>query len=269
MIINKFSDLCDCGFRISTLLVVEKTVSPPVPFICKAGDLLFERFFYVTQGKIIFNVNDEILEFSAGDIVYLPYDVTYTSHWDTAEEGGFISINFILRDEHNEIISLSNTIELMFRDSSSKYYRLFKEMSDTWNSGATGYKLLNHAQFYNVLYSMNNDKTRIKLRTNNNKIYKSILYLDNNYLSEVTTSELACMSGLKDCMYRRIFKQIKGMSPMQYRNMLRINKASEILATGDFSVIEAMLLTGFNDASYFYKLFKKQFSKAPSDFKPQ
>jgi len=267
--IQDFLKIDDCDFTIFSLAAFEKTVQPPVPFVCRKGDVLYARLFYIVKGKIIFNIRDTVLEFSAGNILYLPYDVTYTSRWDIAEEGEFITINFILKDKTDQIIMFSDTIQLFYNDSAQKYYPLFKEMANTWNNGGSGYKFLNHAQFYNILYNLYKDKVRRNLRTSYNRIYKSILYLDNHYLSDVSTAELAAMSGLKECMFRRIFKEIKKMSPMQYRNMLRINKAAETLQTGDFSVIEAMLLAGFNDMSYFYKLFKKQFGKAPSYFIPK
>ena len=45
----------DCEFHISNFSVSQKTVVPPVPYVCFNNLLLFDRFFYCTKGKIIFD----------------------------------------------------------------------------------------------------------------------------------------------------------------------------------------------------------------------
>jgi transcriptional regulator GlxA family with amidase domain len=58
------------------------------------------------------------------------------------------------------------------------------------------------------------------------------------------------------------------MSPIKYRNMLRLNKALEILKSGEYSVIETAMIVGFDDPAYFSRIFKDQFGNSPSYFIP-
>ena len=48
-----------------------------------------------------------------------------------------------------------------------------------------------------------------------------------------------------------------GMSPVEYRNRLRINRATELLKTGEYTVGEAAESVGIRDIKYFSKLFKR------------
>ena len=47
------------------------------------------------------------------------------------------------------------------------------------------------------------------------------------------------------------------MSPVDYRNSLRIRRAAELLRTGRFTVGEAAKQVGIEDIKYFGKLFKR------------
>ena len=81
--------------------------------------------------------------------------------------------------------------------------------------------------------------------------------------------DLVKLTNVGECQFRRSFKALKGMSPIKYRNMLRMTKAIDLLKTGEYSVVEASMIVGFDDPSYFSKLFKKQFGQSPSSYIPQ
>lgn len=267
---QKFSELIKTDFRLENLHTISNTVIPPVPFVRTHNCVLHDRFFYVVRGKIIFNKNtpDE-QEFSAGDIVYLPYDITYVSIWDTAEIGEYISVNFMMFDSEGGLLSLSDKITLLIHDTSNKYLSLFNEIHKIWSFGSQGYGLKSKALFYNICYELAVDFERKELKSQHTRIYKAILYLEDNYMSGITTEELAQMCNLKECMFRRLFKKIKGISPVKYRNQLRVKKAHEMLSSGEFSVIEVAIITNFNDASFFNREFKKYYGINPSECIPK
>jgi len=98
-------------------------------------------------------------------------------------------------------------------------------------------------------------------------IGKAISYLEQDPYQTKGIKELAEMCNLGECMFRRCFKQEMGISPVKYRNRLRIEKAYELLTVEARSVAEAMELTGFYDASYFNKTFKAYMGKSPSECK--
>jgi AraC-like DNA-binding protein len=206
--------------------------------------------------------------FKTGDIVYLPYNVTYRSRWDTAENGKYLSVGFILRDEKNSIISFSDSISLLLSDRKKEFLTLFSDLRKVWATGSYGYKLEMRSKFYEILYRLSVNAEYSSLKSSRNTVYRAIFYLENNYLSDVTASELADMINVKECMFRRAFKAEKGMSPVKYRNMLRLKKAYEMLSSGEFSVLEAAMLTSFDDAGYFSKLFKSMYGISPSQCIP-
>ena len=263
-------NITEADFTVVNFSVTEKTVFPPEAFVCQSGMVLRERFFYVVKGKIIFyDGSHKEKVFKAGDIVYLPYNVTYRSRWDAAENGKYLSVNFILRDKNGDIISLADHLCLLATDRKNEFLNLFTDIRKTWAAGSYGYKLETRAKFHEILYRFAVNAEYSSLKSSRNTIYRAIFYLENNYLSEVTSAELAEMINVKECMFRRAFKAEKGMSPVKYRNMLRLKKAYEMLTSGEFSVVETAISTNFDDPGYFSKLFKKQYGISPSECIPK
>jgi len=66
-------------------------------------------------------------------------------------------------------------------------------------------------------------------------------------------------------LYRKI-KAITGLNINQYIRKVKMDKAAELLKTGNYTIAQASYEVGFNNVKYFRKLFKEQFEKLPSDF---
>lgn len=234
--------------------------------VCNLNDKKFSRFFYVLGGEIIFNKNtkDE-LRAPAGTIVYLPNDITYFAEW-TEEEGEYISINFILEEFY---VKLSDKLCIAAIDSNKAYFKSFNDALNIWNSGLPGYKLELLSEIYKILHNLFLELTYTQIKSNYKAIYKGIIYLENHYLEDITIKQLADMCNMSENNFRRYFKKYKNMSPVTYRNYLRIQKSKELIQTGEYNISEAAEAVNITDICYYHKLFKKFYNTTPGEFKPQ
>ena len=97
---------------------------------------------------------------------------------------------------------------------------------------------------------------------------KAVLeYIEHNYASEVTLDKLANVAGMNPRYLCRIFKQITSLSPMEYVIYYRIEQACKLLATTTLPIIEVSLECGFNDCSYFIRVFKQRKGITPSQYR--
>ena len=64
----------------------------------------------------------------------------------------------------------------------------------------------------------------------------------------------------------RFFKDYTSRTPIDYINNLRIEAACHELTSGDMTITEAAIECGFNDISYFSKMFKKYKGITPREY---
>ena len=256
--------------RIENLAVSHSFVKPTDEFVCRKGAKQYDRFFYVAEGTIHFELEDgEKLSASCGDIVYLPNNCCYSCHWDSKPLGEHFSLSFVLFNSKNEICTVGDKIEIVFSDKHKKYLSKLSEMNNIWLKGELGYIFKCNMLFWDFLHNLFVDTTTKSLKYEHHGIYKGLLYLQNNYTTDVTPEFLASLCNMSLTSFRRQFKEVTGTSPVKYKNNLRMEKALSLLKTGEYSVTEAGINVGCPDIYYFTKMFKNTFSKNPSEYIPR
>lgn len=76
--------------------------------------------------------------------------------------------------------------------------------------------------------------------------------------------QIAELMNMSTPKLEREVKKLTGMTPIQYVNDFRLNKARDILQKGDRSIFEVSYSLGFKSLSYFGKAYKEKFGIAPS-----
>ena len=89
------------------------------------------------------------------------------------------------------------------------------------------------------------------------RIAELIRWIEANHAEPLTLRQLANQSGLTTNYLCRIFKEYTGKTPIEYINALRIDHVCHDLRWEQKNITEAALSNGFNDISYFCKVFKK------------
>ncbi len=248
--------------KIPHLGVISKKVIAPSNFVCTTGTHLFDRLFYIKKGSMEFTFNTgQKAKFNEKALIYLPYNITYTSSW--LEDGEFITVFFILNDEKNEMIHFSNNISLVLYDT---YNDLSKTFEEIWNAQikvADNHFLLTTSLFYMILYKIAKHLNNAQNTKELGRIINAIKYLEANYIADFDLNDLASKCNLSCEMFRLYFQKVKGMPPMKYKMQLRLEKAHELLSTKEYSVKEVASIVGYEDVSYFSRIFKKEFGYPP------
>ena len=68
---------------------------------------------------------------------------------------------------------------------------------------------------------------------------------------------------------QRKTRSMFGMSPNEYLRLVRLRAAAQLLETGKYRINEVCWMTGFNNFSYFTKVFTKKFGIRPKDYMTQ
>ncbi|NAS14129.1 AraC family transcriptional regulator [Poritiphilus flavus] len=89
-------------------------------------------------------------------------------------------------------------------------------------------------------------------------------YVNSSFEGEISTCTAAAHVGLTTNSFCRFFKKMTGKPFVQFLNEFRINKAVELLEDKDLTISEVMYRSGYSDASYFTKQFKRNKGSTPS-----
>lgn len=101
----------------------------------------------------------------------------------------------------------------------------------------------------------------------NEIIKKAIRYIAQNYACNLTLDIVANHVHLNPAYFSSLFKQATGSSFKEYLNMVRIEESKRLLINTEYSIIDIALATGFDDQSYFSKVFKKYTGLTPKQYR--
>jgi YesN/AraC family two-component response regulator len=94
----------------------------------------------------------------------------------------------------------------------------------------------------------------------------AIEYVERNFREKISSSEVASLCGLTPFQFSRTFKETYGLTFQEYVLRYRIREACRLLKNPAAEVAEVAHLAGFNDPSYFGKIFRRYISCSPSQY---
>ncbi len=97
---------------------------------------------------------------------------------------------------------------------------------------------------------------------NRDLIYRAISFIRQNYQREITLQDVSEHVGLTSTYFSKLFGEEMGMSYTDYLNRVRIESA-KLLMKEDLTLAEVSQRVGFNDQSYFSKVFRKLEGQSP------
>lgn len=92
-------------------------------------------------------------------------------------------------------------------------------------------------------------------------------YINSHFTEQFSVPELAKQCAMSESVYRRRFRQLTGFSPVQYINRLKIEKACQMLQSGDISHQQISAFLNFYNVSYFHRVFKSVTGQTPGEYR--
>lgn len=92
-------------------------------------------------------------------------------------------------------------------------------------------------------------------------------YIEDNFMQEISLSQLAEVVDMNASYLSSIFKKETGMTYSDYLTHYRVEHASRLLVETNLSVNEIAVQSGYQDARYFSKQFLKQVGLKPSEYR--
>ena len=92
-------------------------------------------------------------------------------------------------------------------------------------------------------------------------------WLAMNYKTSTPVAAMVALSGLPERSFIRRFTKAAGMTPLNYVHALRLEEAKQMLETADLSIEAIANEAGYEDTSFFGRLFRRETGITPAHYR--
>ncbi|MDD3146248.1 MAG: AraC family transcriptional regulator [Candidatus Riflebacteria bacterium] len=246
------------GCMKSDLNVVFKSADLAI-FVCLSGRLIS------STSALSYHLSEKLISFA------LKHDCRKTIPRDVFTEILIITfsqstLEKLIKDSGENVrLTMSNftscqcTVHNCNSEILALAHKLLKEATDKY----WGHKISLQLIFSELLVSFVRLFTADKSQSGDRAAFQARDILDASPEKDVNLEELAETCSVSKSHLCRVFKKLTGQTVTQYLNAVRVSKACELLSETDLSIEAIALKTGFNNPSYFFRVFKKQTGKLP------
>lgn len=219
----------------------------------------------VNEGSLCFQQDGlPDLMVKQNDLCLLPQDCRYHLRF-CSRENSIILLNFTLMAPNGEPIIPGEDVQLLQSPATDpKLLRFFKALPDRLDASEPAAPFRGKEQLYR-LFSMLFDEVQISLapQPKFSGIAPGVQLLEQTFLENRPISSFAECCNVSLSSFRSLFSEYYGISPLRYRNRLRINYARSLLTESQCTVEEAARRSGFDNTCYFCRLYKKSTGETP------
>ncbi len=215
-------------------------------------------FIYTVSGKISYTfINSEISDITvgAGEIIFVPKDVVYYSTYleDNTETK---IVQFDIKSGNlPAYLSIPTTLNL------PETSELINSFFIPIKNHVFGHPFYYRSKLYELLWKI--DQSFSKIPTKYKRLQAALSEISENYNKNEKVSYYAELCDMSEVGFRRLFHEHTGLSPIEYRNDIRLENAKIKLQSGEFNVSEVAEDSGFSNLSFFIRLYKKKFGYTP------
>lgn len=138
------------------------------------------------------------------------------------------------------------------------------------SSFPTGYKLALKGCIFEFLYALMSHSSISqgnKTDKNLDKIKSILKYIETNYQQNISIEEISDVCGFSTSHFMKFFKNNMGTSFVNYLNDYRLSMASRMLVSSQDNIIDIAADCGYDNLSYFNRIFKKKYGLTPKEYR--
>ncbi len=215
---------------------------------------------YRMRGKCVYSwengAEEKVFRRAEGESVnYLPSGLSFLTE---GEEEELIAVRlFVFGEDDPEIAVLDGR-------TAAACGPLFRELLAEWEGRAGGYVNRCMILLCRIFETIEKSKRPAPDRRTA-LIREGADYLNRHFREPgLTVGKLAEQCFISEVYFRRLFREVYGVTPLARMNEMRLDFARELIGTEGLPVGEAAEQAGFADPDYFRSVFRKRFGCAPS-----
>jgi AraC-like DNA-binding protein len=96
-------------------------------------------------------------------------------------------------------------------------------------------------------------------------VAESVDFMKGHLREPLKIATLTALVNLSRSHYTTLFRRVTGYTPLSYLNLLRMQRAVQLLNTTNLSIKQISDQLGFSDQFYFSRAFRKMHNYSPSE----
>jgi len=203
-----------------------------------------------------------------GSVLFLPQGSSYqcTFFASPGEKAQCRLVEFALRSADGQSFSVYDRITVVGSDDNPLVPELFTEAVATYSRPVFSPPMFKSVVYQLIAQLARQDRQQQILTQQLAGIQPALSYLEKNHLPENGVAQLARMCHMSEVSFRKKFRQYAGVAPSVYILRQKLQRAKRLLRSGIYSVAETAEAAGFEDPSYFSKVFKKHTGMLPGEY---
>ncbi|XEC93291.1 AraC family transcriptional regulator [Paenibacillus tarimensis] len=243
-----------------------------MPVTWRSDDYIpeFNRLYYIIEGEGFIKVDGKQYDPKPGDLCLLPAGVSQSYGTAGLNTFGKFWCHFTAKTGGFPLFDLLDTPVVISVDDGAVLREKFEKLivftrSDTWTS-----VLYAHAALLEII-GLFLDRAGavewdVRSTASLEKLHDVLVYIDEHLGESLSVQKLARIAHFHPNYFIRLFKNITGLSPIQYVNRKRIDKARHLLDVTPLSVTAVAEQLGM-ELPYFSRLFKEYTGLSPTEYK--
>lgn len=238
----------------------------------------FFHYFYILKGKGALEIGTENYEVNEGGMYLVPIGVEHSIIARKDCSFQTIEIKFIPSDSN--IIKLLSQLPYEIKEVDPNIPYILEDLVHEASKKEIFYEDVINNKFTEIIiilmrkFALSDYGTKA-LEHNSCIVYlpqgkgvfdKVLKYIKDNIESRIEISELARISGFSEAHFCTIFKEAYNISPGQYINNLKLQKAKEYMTHSDLNISQIAYALGFQSVHYFSRFFKKKEGISPQEY---
>lgn len=249
----------------------------------------FSRLYLVVSGYGFLVINNQKIDLIPGNLYLIPGHTTCSYYCENYLEKYYLHVAISSSNGLNifDMFPFSTTVEAVKSD-----YELFERLLEInpnidlrvtdpevyhikpWVNKEAGYEslaqYLESSGIIQILYSrflVQGQKNIEIINHPYGNLKEVFIYIEQNLSKRISIEQLATMMFLSADHFTRLFKKMMGITPLNYINMKRIERAQLLLISSQMSIKEIAEQSGFNSVSFFNRMFKINAGITPLEYK--
>ena len=167
----------------------------------------------------------------------------------------------------SKIDELEEAIDAMIKNLQSKGKTGESDLDNIWDCQNSDEKYL-YNTFIKERLNQHEDDRKIRFNDANSYIIKkAIIYMYNNYVQKLSLLDVADHCYISSWHLSKLLNQYTGKGFFEIVNIIRIDKAKEMLKGSTAKIQEISDMVGFQDVTHFSRIFKNYEEISPKDYR--